>query len=257
MDLKQAARNTKIFLRDNSSLILTCMSVVGTVTTAIMASQATLKARDILYDNGAENLPWQDKVRLTWKVYVPTVLMGMVTVGSEVGNHITNQSQKATLQSAYLLSQATLQEYQKKVVDRIGANKERQVYDEAVKAVADKQSPTVLYSQNDINTVYETGHGNSLFYDVPGERYFKSDINFIDAQVNAMNHDVRTEMWYDWNEIYYRWGLPMKPLDGTEMIFDVDRPLEVTKTSEIMENNQVRILLNYKLYPRSTYRERG
>lgn len=254
MNLKQAVANAKIFLSNNSPLILTCMGIVGTVSTAVMASQATLKAEEILYDNGAEDLPWQDKTRLVWKCYVPCGLMGLSTIGCMIGSHICSENQKAALQSAYLLSQTTLQEYQKKVVERIGKNKERQVYEETVQAVADKQSPSLLYTRGDLpDRVYETGHGNSLFYDVPGERYFKSDINFVKTQINDMNHDVRTEMWYDWNEIYYRWGLPGKPMDGTEMIFDVDRPLEVSFTPQLMENGQVRILLDYELFPKCTY----
>ncbi len=258
MNLKQVVNNAKIFLSNNSPVILTAMGVVGTVSTAIMASQATIKAQDILYDNGAEDLPWQDKARLTWKCYIPTGLMGITTVGAIVGSHVCSENQKAAIQSAYLLSQTTLQEYQKRVVERIGKNKERQVYEETVQAIADKQAPMELYSSGDLpDRVYETGHGNSLFYDVPGERYFKSDINFVKAQVNAMNHDVRTEMWYDWNEIYYRWGLPRKPMDGSEMIFDVDRPLEISIVPQLMENGQIRLLTDYKLYPKSTYRQRG
>ena len=221
MNLKQAAANAKIFLSNNYPLILTCMSVVGTITTAVMASQATLKAQDILYDNGAEDLPWQDKT---------------------------------TLQSAYLLSQTTLQEYQKKVIERIGKNKEREVYDETLKEVANRQGvPATIYSDGGMaGEVIDTGHGNTLFYDVPGQVYFKSDINYIRSRVNDLNSEVRTEMYFDWNEIYYRWGLPMRKY-GNEMIFDVDHPLELKLDPEMMENGQVRILLDYELLPKCTY----
>lgn len=254
MNLKQAAANAKLFLSNNSPLILTCMGIVGTVSTAVMASQATIKAQDILYDNGAEDLPWQDKARLTWKCYIPTGLMGVTTIGAIVGSHICSENQKAALQSAYLLSQTTLQEYQKKVVERIGRNKERELYDETMKEVAVRQGqPTTLYSDGGMaGEVIDTGHGNTLFYDVPGQIYFKSDINYIRSKVNDLNAEVRSEMYFDWNEIYYRWGLPMRKY-GTEMIFDVDRPLELKLAPEMMENGQVRILVDYELYPKSTY----
>ena len=254
MNLKQAAANAKIFLSNNSPLILTCMSIVGTVSTAVMASQATIKAQDILYDNGAEDLEWQDKVRLTWRCYIPTGLMGISTIGCMVGSHVCSENQKTALQSAYLLSQTTLQEYQKKVVERIGKNKERELYDETLKEVAIRQGqPTTLYSDGGMaGEVIDTGHGNTLFYDVPGQIYFKSDINYIRSKVNDLNAEVRTEMYFDWNEIYYRWGLPMRKY-GNEMIFDVDHPLELKLDPEMMENGQVRILLDYELLPKCTY----
>jgi hypothetical protein len=56
-------------------------------------------------------------------------------------------------------------------------------------------------------------------------------------------------MYFDWNELRYRWGLPFKKY-GSELIFDVDRPLEVRYEPELMENGQVRILINYDLYPK-------
>lgn len=254
MKVKEAVNTAKIFLSNNSPLILTGMGIIGTISTAVMASQATLKAQDILYDNGAEDLPWQDKARLTWKCYIPTALMGTTTIGAIVGSHICSENQKAALQSAYLLSQTTLQEYQKKVVERIGKNKERELYDETLKEVAIRQGqPATLYSDGGMaGEVIDTGHGNTLFYDVPGQIYFKSDINYIRSRVNDLNNEVRTEMYFDWNEIYYRWGLPMRKY-GTEMIFDVDHPLELKLAPEMMENGQVRILLDYELYPKSTY----
>lgn len=257
MNLKQAAANAKIFLSNNSPLILTCMSVVGTVSTAVMASQATIKAQDILYDNEAEDLVWQDKVRLTWKCYIPTGLMGISTIGCMIGSHVCSENQKAALQSAYLLSQTTLQEYQKKVIERIGKNKERELYDETLKEVAIRQGqPTTVYSDGGMaGEVIDTGHGSTLFYDVPGQIYFKSDINYIRSKVNDLNSEVRTEMYFDWNEIYYRWGLPMRKY-GSEMIFDVDHPLELRLDPEMMENGQVRILLDYELQPKSTYERR-
>ena len=113
--------------------------------------------------------------------------------------------------------------------------------------------PTTLYSDGGMaGEVIDTGHGNTLFYDVPGQIYFKSDINYIRSKVNDLNAEVRTEMYFDWNEIYYRWGLPMRKY-GNEMIFDVDHPLELRLDPEMMENGQVRILLDYELLPKCTY----
>ena len=78
----------------------------------------------------------------------------------------------------------------------------------------------------------------------------------MDAQKNKMNSEVRTEMYYDWNEINYRWGLPFKKF-GSQMIFTVDHPFEPTYKPEMMENGQVRILVNYDLIPLAEYLERN
>lgn len=240
-------KDVRTFISKNSPTILTCLSVGGTVMTAIMASQATLKAHEILEPYDYE-LKKEDILKKTWKCYIPTVLSGTATVGCILGSHYCSSKQREVLTSAYLLSQTTLQEYQKKVVERIGKNKERALREEVVQEIADTKAPVMLYSEG-VSDVIDTRHGNTLFYDVPGERYFKSDINYLKTQVNDLNREVLTEMEFDWNELNYRWGLPFKKYGG-ELIFDVDRPLEVSYVPEMMENGQVRICVDYRLYPK-------
>lgn len=258
MNIKAGINQAKLFLSNNSPTILTGMSIVGFISTVVMASQATLKAQDILDEKRAWDADPRDKIYLTWKCYIPTALMGVTSIACIVGSHACSTRQKEVLQSAYLLSQTTLQEYQKRVVERIGVNKERAIRDEVIREIAEREAPKQLYSSADLpDKVYDTGHGNSLFYDVPGERYFRSDINYIKAQVNQLNEEVLGgEMYYDWNDIYSRWDLPLKQF-GSEMIFDVNRLLKVSLVPEMMDNGQVRILLDYELYPKSTFTLRG
>lgn len=236
----------KLFLANNSPAILTGVSIIGVLTTIITASQDTLKARDI--SDKAQPRNGKEEFKITWKCYIPTAISATTTIGCILGSHYCSVKQKEVLTSAYLLSQTTLQEYQKRVIERIGQNKERAIREEVTKAVADRQVP-VIGPYNDNMDIIDTGHGNTLFYDVPGDRYFKSDINYLKTQANDLNRDVRTEMWYDWNEICYRWGLPFKKY-GSELIFDIDRPFDPKFVPEMMENGQVRINVDYELYPK-------
>ena len=245
----------KLFSEENSPAILAGLSVFGVISTAILAYKNTVRALDLIADenheryvDGENSLTPKEETKLTWKCYIPTTISMIGTIGCIVGSYYCSVKQTEAISSAYLLSQATLHEYQRKVIDRIGENKEREIRDEAIREIADRRAPAVLYSSEELDII-ETGHGKTLFYDIPGETYFRSDINFVKSVVNDLNHDVRTEMLYDWNEIRYRWGLPRKKF-GSELIFDVDRPLEIYLEPELMENGQVRILLNYELYPR-------
>ena len=230
--------DVKSFLGKNSPTIFTCVSIAGVLSTVYTCHQDTIK------DEASKRRG--NKKR--WKNYIPTAISATTTIGCIVGSRYASFRQKEVLASAYLLSQTTLQEYQKKVIDQIGKNKERALREEVVQEIADRKEPVLLYSEG-VSDVIDTHHGNTLFYDVPGERYFKSDINFLKTQVNDLNREVRTEMEFDWNELCYRWGLPWKKYGG-DLIFDIDRPLEVSYVPEMMENGQVRILVDYELYPR-------
>lgn len=239
-------KDVKLFLSNNSPTILTCASIVGVISTVITASQDTIKAQDILHKSCPRDR--KEAAKITWKCYIPTAISAMSTIGCIVGSHYCSSKQKKALTSAYLLSQATLQEYQRKVIERIGKNKERDIQEEVAKGLADRQMPIMGPTINNLDVI-ETGHGNSLFYDSVSERYFKSDLMYLQKIENDINRDIMTEMYFDWNEILYRIGQPYKEY-GDTLIVDIDHPLEFKPVPEIMENGQVRIVLTYKLYPK-------
>lgn len=241
MDLKKI----KLLISKNSSTILTSLGVFGVFSTIYTAHQDTLKAEE-------KRRGWKER----WKCYIPTAISATGTIGCIVGSHYCSSKQREALASAYLLSQTTLQKYQEKVIERIGKNKARDLREEVDHEIAEMRAPAVAFASQ-LTDAIDTGHGKTLFYDIPGERYFYSDLNYLDKKVNELNNGkLRLEMYLDWNELNYAWGLPRKKFGG-ELVFTVDNPLEVRYTPEIMENGQVRILVNYDLIPLSEYLERS
>lgn len=249
MSLKSLLNQTGIFLRNNSSNILTALSVIGVGMTVYTSHQDTLKAEETIYYEKPKTT--KDMVAVCWKDYIPTGITALSTIGCIIGSHYCDHKKAEALTSAYLLSQTTLQAYQEKVIERIGKNKERDLREEVYQEIADKQQPTMLYSDGGIaDKVIETGKGNTLFYDEVRDIYFKSDLNYLKAQRNDLNYEVRSEMEFDWNEILYRWNLPRAKY-GSDRIMTVDHPFDPTFVPEMMENGQVRIVINYDLIPRS------
>lgn len=251
MKFKTFIKRSQLFLSHNSSIILSGMSLLGLGFTVYNAHQDTLKAEDDYWEKQQDTDEELQYFPTVWKDYIPTAISAGLTAGCIIGNHICSEKQKGALQSAYLLSQTTLQEYQRKVVERIGKNKERDLRNEVITEIAEKQKPQALYSDGGVaGQVIDTGKGTTLFYDEPGDTYFKSDINYIRSVINDLNYELRTEMYFDWNELRYRWGLPFKKY-GRDLIFDVDHPLDVRMVPEMMDNGQVRVILDYDLIPHS------
>ena len=247
MQIKSLINTAKIFLKNNSSNILTVLSVLGVGVTVYTAHQDTLKADEALYRAGD---PEDERGRFmaTWKCYIPTAISATGTVACIFGSHYCDLKRAKALSSAYILSQTTLQEYQSKVIEKIGKNKARQLDEEVRQEVAHKQLTTCPQSVTD---AIETGHGNTLFYDevIPGGLYFKSDLNYLKAQVNEMNKAVFSEMEYDWNEIMYRWGLPYMKY-GSDRVFTPEHLFDPKFVPDLMDNGQVRIIISYDLIPR-------
>lgn len=251
MSIKGFLKTAKLFCHNNAPNILTVTSCVGLGATVYNAVQDTRKAMTICRREKPETL--KEEIKLTWRCYIPTAISTVLTGGSIIGSRTASANQLKSMSSAYFGSQALLQEYQRKVVERIGVNKEREAYDEAVKAVADKQAPTQLYSDGGMaGEVIDTGKGNTLFYDEVAKIYFKSDINFLKAMRNDLNDEVRTEMYFDWNEIMYRWKLPYLTY-GCDRLITTEHKFDPRFIPEMMENGQVRIVISYDLLPASEY----
>lgn len=246
-------KSIRPFLSKNSPLILACMSVAGICMTVYNAHQDTIKAEHIKKQTKPRNL--KEEIQDTWKCYIPTAISVTGTIGCIVGSHYCSSKQREALASAYVISQTTLQKYQEKVIERIGKNKAKELREEVYNEVAEYQAPSIGFTSG-MTKPYDTGHGTTLFYLIPGKIWFYSDKNFMDAQTNAMNHDVRTEMYYDENEIMYRWGLPMDK-KNTEWIFTCDEPFEPHYEAKLMDNGQVRVNVDYTLTPMSEYQKRG
>ena len=250
MNLKHVVNTAKIFLKNNSSNILTVLSVIGVGSTVWTAHQDTVKAENELYWNKYPEDP-REQFMLTWKCYIPTAISAVSTIACVIGSHYCDSKRVNALSSAYILSQTTLQEYQAKVIEKIGKNKARQLDEEVRQNVANQQLAVCPQSPVD---AYETGHGKTLFYDevIPGGLYFRSDINYLKAQVNEMNKAVFSEMEYDWNEIMYRWGLPYMKY-GSDRVFTPEHLFDPKFTPEMMDDGQVRIIISYDLIPRGVY----
>ena len=249
MDLK----TIKLFLSKNSPIILAGMGVFGTLSTVYTAHQDTLKAEHVKKQTRPCN--WKEEFQDTWKCYIPTAISATGTIGCIIGSHYCSTKQKEALSSAYALSQLTLHKYQEKVIERIGKNKARDLREEVYNEVAEIQSPAAGIGTKSILPI-DTGHGTTLFYDIPSDTWFYSDLNYLDAQKNSMNQDVLTEGYYDWNEIRYRWGLPMSKF-FSEWVFTATEFFEPHYESKIMDNGQVRINIDYELIPMSDYLKRG
>ena len=72
-------------------------------------------------------------MRLTWRYYVPTAIMGGLTIACIIGANSINLRRNAALAGAYSLTEAALKEYQAKVIETIGDKKEQAIRDDIAK----------------------------------------------------------------------------------------------------------------------------
>lgn len=255
-NLTRAAKNLGGIISKNSPTILTGIAVGGLITTVILAVRATPKAIILLdeasYDRDPvlryEKLPLLDKTKIVWRCYVPAAAVGAATIACIIGANNISLRRNAALASVYSITEAAFKEYQAKVTETLGKNKEEKVRDEIAKDRITNNPPGK-------SEVIFTGKGEVLCYDSYTGRYFKGDIEAIRKIENQLNRQLLNEMFVGLNELYYELGLAPTKL-GNEMGWDTNHGyLEFDFSSQLTDEGQPCLVLDYTVYPRFSYGE--
>lgn len=204
--LHKLCHKSGVFLKRNSSTILTCVGAVGVVATAVTAVKATPKAIRLLEASKKEKgdeLTKLEAVKVAGPIYIPTLLLGTSTIACVFGANVLNKRQQAALVSAYALLDNSYKEYKAKVAEMYG--------EEAVQNVR-KEIAKDHYEDEDI----EVDDGKQLFYDETSQRYFESTMeDVIKAEYN-LNRELAIHDGVSLNEYYKFVGLPVT-VEGKEL----------------------------------------
>lgn len=220
LSFKSLTTGAKIFAEwavKNSPTILTIIGVTAmgaaTVKGIIEAPQAK-EELDILEND--EELSHKDYLREKARVilyhYWLTALLAAGGAGIIFWGHKISLGRTAAALAAYQMSKEDLKKLEDKIVETDGEKKLGKMKNSILK-------DEVGSGPVNLSTVYNTGHGNMLFYDPIGKRYFLSDIEFIRQQEGEFNFDLAEQMkkgkkvvasFDDWCEY-----IGLEPLDGS------------------------------------------
>jgi Family of unknown function (DUF6353) len=192
MDLKAIVKQGELYFRNHSPAILTGLGVTGVISTAYFAHETGFKTgmehgyqtctRD---DRGlpGESYPTRkERFKEQWRLYIPPVVVGGVTIGCIVlGAKISNR-RTAAITAAYSLSEKAFVEYKDKVKEKLGDNKEQKIRDDVA---ADKIRNNPLGKD-----VVLVGSGNVMCCEIQTMRYFLCDVETLKKAANEINDRV-------------------------------------------------------------------
>ena len=239
-NLTKICRNVKTATVKHSPEILTGVGIAGMITTTVMAVRATPKAIQLLDEEKrrqqADKLEPMDVVKTAWKCYIPAAVTGTVSVACLIGASSVNARRNAALTAAYTISESTLRDYQKKVVETIGEKKEQTVRDAVAKEVI------------------VTAKGDTLCFDAVSGRYFKSDIDKLKKAENELNRQMRDEMYISLNDFYYEVGLEPIKL-GDDLGWNIDNGyIDLRFSSQLATDGTPCLVIDYGYGPRYDFR---
>ena len=269
VNLPKVLNDLKIRTVKRSPEILTGIGIAGMITTTVMAVKATPKALVLIereknrvnHENleeakrsGCEecnqisHLEPLEIVKITWKCYIPAGITCFVSMACLIGASSVNLRRNSALAMAYTLSESTLRDYQKKVVETIGEKKEQTVRDAVAKEHVEK-------NPIENKEVIIVGRGDTLCFDTVSGRYFRSDIETIKKAENELYARLRTEMYISLNDFYYEIGLEPLRTIGDDLGWNIDRGfLDLSFSSQLATDGTPCLVIDYGVAPRYDYR---
>ena len=191
----------KLFFKKNSSTMLTIAGSIGVIATTISAIKATPKAIKLIdnYKKEKYNLTKNDtynifyvsnfeKIKIAWKPYIPTFLIGSSTILCIFGsNYINKQTQKSLLSAYTILNNAFL-EYKKHSIELYGQNADKDIQKEMIKS---QEIDDIKISKD-----------KQLFFDMESMQYFTSTIDDVKRAEFYLNEHIRQNGFAYLNDLY-------------------------------------------------------
>lgn len=253
----QRVHKLRFLLEDHSTTILTATAVGGTVATAVLTGRASFKAADIIaHEESIVNLAVEenidpvtlskfDKVKITWRLYLPPVAVGVTTITSIIVANKISSKKIAALAVAGGISERALQEYKEKVVEKLGDRQGQKIRDEIAQDRVSKNPPNG-------REVILAGTGEVLCYDMLTGRYFQSTVEEIKRAENKINYELIHFMSASLSQFYDEIGLP--PTTYTDMVgWNSENHIEVLFSTVMSADDRPCIAIDFSRPPVPDY----
>lgn len=218
---------SKVYLKQSSPTILTCVGAIGVVATSVMAVKATPKALQIIeehtgYDHdGFMSAPSKKEiVQLTWQCYIPAALIGLSTISCIFGANILNKRNQASLVSAYSLLHQSYRQYREAAKSVYGDDA-----DSKIKAQIAKDTYVSADGYSIYSTDMDPESEKILCYDLYSQRYFTSTMAAVLNAQYHVNRNLCLRGDTTINEFYEFLGID-KIDNGDEIGWSIDELME-------------------------------
>lgn len=236
---------------DNKTKILSGTAIGGVLTTTVLAvkggSDAANKIAYEEYRTDSE-LTRKEKLKLTWKCYIPAACSAIGTIGCIAASEYCNNKDKALAVAAAAAFSTALTDYKEAVIETVG----EELGEEVRKAAGQKDLDRTPFtkSKDSLRFVDEYDEEDYLCYEPLTGQYFRSNKLKID---DAMNEVCREVIAFDeapLNSLFERIGV--RPSEFGQMMgwkSTINRLPKVAYSANMTDDGRVVVWLDYTICP--------
>jgi len=238
MRISNAFKSIKSITAEHKQGLFIGIGIGGIVITAVLAAKGGYKAShrisDIHLNPNADidtfPMSTSDKVKETWRYYVPAALTGIASISCIIAGVKIGDKKTAIAAGLYSVAEGTLREYRDEVISALGLDQEKELYDRVVQAHMDR-NPIV---ENEI-ILCESDDDVQCFDTMSGRCFVSSRIK-IDSIVNELNKELLHDDHLYLNDFYYEVGLQNTD-SGALLGWTTDRSLIKVEYSACLGKN--------------------
>lgn len=252
IDFQRIFSTSKKFLNDNSPIILTGIGIASFIGSTILAVKATPKATKIIEEikeNKEEEVKTIDIVKNTYKLYIPSIILGCTGTACIIGATSINNKRNTALASLYAVTEQTLINYKNEIKEKLSSKDLAEVNKNVAQKNADMSNEV---EKNRASTIILDANDDTLFYDPLIDRCFKSNMGKIRAAINSINNELNNYSYVSLNNFYDELGISNVKL-GDDIGWNVGDGLVEPCYEAIIYNDRPCISIDYNVMPRINY----
>ncbi|MGM9968864.1 MAG: DUF6353 family protein [Anaeroplasma sp.] len=251
-NLNEVISKIKFSTSKHAPQILVGVGIAGMATATVLAVKSTPKALQLMEEKkdeeNKEKLEPLEVVKTTWKCYIPTAALMVLSTGCLIGSCSISTKRYAALAAAYKIAETGYNEYRDKVIETIGEEKEKEIKSKVAESRIEK---TPAKREDAIIT----GHGDTLCYDNLSGRYFRSSPCEIKNAQNVLNSRMYNynEMYVSLNDFYDEVGLERTKM-GDRLGWNISSGLvELELSSTLSKNDEPVLVVDFINTPKEKY----
>lgn len=240
MKFNQIGGVIKKGLKDHGSVIFSVSAGLGVAATSYLVGKASFKAANEIRDEedkrGAK-LDMSEKVRITWKGYIPPAVTAATTIGCIFGVHKVGSNKVLAAQTALSLTQSAYSDYREKVIEEFSARKDQTIKDRVVEDKVKKNPPPGP-------DVIVANPGSVLCCELYTGRYFTSDMETLRKARNELNSKLLKHDYATLDDLYYILGLKQTTVSG-QSGWKSEKLMELEFTTVLTEDGRPCLAFDY------------
>lgn len=261
--LKEFGNDILGFTKKNSPAILTGLAVVGSITTAVSAYKAGIRAADVIEehqkqmkyvrkgDKEAKNAVMKDTAKSLVPILAPPIIIGVTTTACILGSNYISSKRVAVLSVAYAAAERSVKDWQHKTEELLGEKKTRQIKDAII------QDKVKEHKSSEPEKVPIIGSGRTRCFDTFSGREWWGDPEKIKQAIVKLSADCQSDMYVSMNDFYIEIGLKPTPM-GSDFGWNIDDlirgMLPITHTAVLNDIDEPCFAIDYNVMPRNDYR---